>query len=147
MEYMFEKAISFGDVYISDNNKATLLVNYSDRNRLTWNMIRLSVKLAFGCIGILNVIPVLKRQAIAKKHYPKEPHIQPMIIGVMDDIKGKGLGPRFMFEIKDHYKNNKLPVIIDTVSESNIKLYKRFGFKIIDKVETFSFPIYFLRLG
>lgn len=145
MEYLFEEAMEFGEAYISDNKKACLLIKYSDREKLTWNMIKISVKLAFKCIGITRVFTVLKRQNAAKKHYPKEPHIQPMIFGVKDEVKGKGAGPRMMFEIREHFKDNKLPAIIDTVADSNLKLYQRFGFKIINKVESFDFPIYFLR--
>ncbi len=146
MEYLFEQAISFGEVYLSDNKKAAFLLKYPQKEKLTWNMLVLNVKLAFGCIGITRVIPVLKRQHLAKKHYPKEPHIQPIIFGVKDEVKGMGVGPRMMFEVREHFKDNTLPAIIDTVAASNVKLYQRFGFKVIDEVDTFGFPIYFLRL-
>lgn len=147
MEYMFEEAISFGEVFVSDNEKACLLIKYPKQERITWNMIRISFKLAFRCIGITRVYKVLKRQSIAKKHYPQEEHIQPLILGAKEEVIGRGVGPRFMIEIKNHFRKNKLPAIIDTVSEENLDMYKRFGFKVINKVDTFSFPIYFLRFN
>ena len=52
-----------------------------------------------------------------------------------------------MLETLKLYKNNCLPVIIDTASEENVKLYKKLGFKIIKKEESMGFPIYFLRMN
>lgn len=147
MEYMFENAMLFGEVFISDNRQACLLIKYAHKEKVTLKTIGLDLRLAFKSIGITRVFKVLKRQWIAKKNYPKEPHIQPMIMGVNDEYKGKGTAPRLMFEIRDHFKDNTLPVIIDTVTDSNLKMYKRFGFRITKKYENFDFPIYFLRLN
>jgi len=46
-----------------------------------------------------------------------------------------------------HFKDNELPIVIDTATEENVTLYKKFGFKIIKKEEALGFPIYFLRLN
>ncbi|MFC5046845.1 GNAT family N-acetyltransferase [Aquimarina hainanensis] len=147
MAYLFEKAFYFGEVFISSNNKACLLLHFPHKEKTTLRTILLNIRLAFFCIGIERVFEVLKRQRIAKQFYPKERHIRPVILAVKEDAKGNGTAARLMLHVKDQYKDNQLPVIIDTSSEYNVKLYKRFGFKLIKKEKGLKFPIYFLRLN
>lgn len=147
MSYLFEKAMLFGSVFLSDNGKACVLVNHSSENKTTLKTIWLDIQLAFKCIGIRRVFKVLKRQKIAKRNYPKENHIKPMILGVMQTHKGKGTAARLMLQVKHHYRDNELPVMLDTVSEYNVGLYQKFGFQVIAKDESLGFPIYFLRLN
>ncbi len=147
MGYLFEQAMLFGFVYISNNGMACVLVNHSDKNKIMLKSIGLDLKLAFGCIGIDRVFKVLKRQRVAKRNYPKENHIKPMILGVMKAHKGKGTAARLMLQVKHHYRDNELPVMLDTVSAYNVRLYEKFGFQVIAKDESLGFPIYFLRLN
>jgi len=147
MEYLFERAISFGEIFISDNNKACLLLKFPHKEKITLKTIILDIKLAFKCIGIERVLGVLKRQQIANKNYPKENHIRPMIMGVKKDCKGNGTAARLMLEVQSRFKNNSLPIIIDAASLRNAQLYQKFGFKVIKKEEELGFPIYFLRLN
>ena len=147
MEYLFERTIRFGEVYISDNNKACLLLKFAHKEKTTFRTIFLDIKLAYKCIGIERIFGVLKRQRIANQNYPKEKHIRPLILGVKKESKGNGTAVRLMIKVRNRYKNNQLPVMIDAASEHNAKLYQKFGFKIIEKKETLGFPIYFLRLN
>jgi GNAT superfamily N-acetyltransferase len=147
MEYLFERAIRFGEVFISDNNKACILLKFPHTEKVTPKTILLDLKLAFKCIGIERVYDVLKRERIAKKNYPKEPQIRPMIMGVKKDFEGKGTAARLMMEVRNKFKNTRLPVIIDAASENNARLYQKFGFRVIKKEDALGFPIYFLRLN
>jgi len=147
MEYLFERAFCFGEVFISENNKACILLKFTHKEKITLKTILLDIKLAFKCIGIERVFGILKRQRIAHQNYPKEKHIRPMIMGVKSECKGKGTAARLMIEVKNKFKNTQLPVIIDAASENNAQLYQKFGFKIIKKDESLGFPIYFLRLN
>ncbi|WP_452231187.1 MULTISPECIES: GNAT family N-acetyltransferase [unclassified Lacinutrix] len=147
MEYLFERAILFGEVYISNNNKACLLLKFPHKEKVTYKTIALDIKLAFKCIGIAHVYGVLKRQIIANKNYPKENHIRPMIMGVRDEYKENGTAARLMIEVKNKYINTELPVIIDAASLKNVKMYQKFGFKVIKKEESLGFSMYFLRLN
>ena len=76
MEYLFEKAFSFGAVFISDNNNACLLLKFPHREKITLKSIWQDFKLVLGCIGIKRVFGILKRQRIARQNYPKENHIR-----------------------------------------------------------------------
>lgn len=147
MEYLFEKAFCFGEVFISKNNKACILLKYTDKEKPTLKTILLNIKLVHKCIGIGRVFEVLKRQRLVNKNYPKEKHIRPIIMGVKKECKGNGTAARLMIKVKNKFKNNQLPIIIDTASENNAQLYQKLEFKIIKKDESLGFPIYFLRLN
>jgi len=147
MEYLFERAILFGEVFISDNEKACLLVKYTHLEKTTLKTIKLDLRLAFKCIGIERVYKVLKRQQIAKRNYPKGKHIRPVILGVKKEMNGKGTAARLLLKLMHHFKDNKLPVILDAASEKNVNLYQKFGFKIIKKDDSLGFPMWFLRLN
>jgi len=147
MEYLFERALCSGEVFISDNNKACILLKFPHKEKITFKTIFQDIKLTYKCIGIERVFMVLKRHRIAERNYPKEKHIRPMIIGVKKEYKGNGTAVRLMLEVKNKYKDNQLPVIIDAASEHNAQLYQKFGFRIIKKEESLGFPIYFLRLN
>ena len=147
MEYLFERAIRFGEVYISDNNKACILLKFPHQEKTTFRTIFLDINLVYKCIGVERVFGVLKRQRIAYKNYPKEKHIRPLIMGVKKESNGNGTAARLMIKVKNRFKNNQLPVIIDAASEYNAQMYQKFGFKVIKKEETLGFPIYFLRLN
>lgn len=147
MEYLFEKAIRFGAIFISDNNKACMHLKYSTEEKVTFSTILLDLKLVFKCIGVFRVFGILKRQRIANQNYPKTAHIRPIIMGVKKEYKGNGSAARLMLEIKSKFNSNSLPVIIDVASIHNVQLYQKIGFKIIKKEDSLGFPIYFLSLN
>jgi len=147
MGYLFDRAMLFGAVFISDNKKACLLLNYPHKEKITCKTMQLDLQLAVQCIGIERVFKVLKRQRVARRNYPKEKYIKPIIVGVESEINGKGSAARLIIEVKNHYVNNQLPVVIDAASEDNVRLYKKFGFRVINKEEALGFPIYYLRLN
>jgi hypothetical protein len=147
MEYLFERALLFGEVYISDNDKACILLKFPHQERITPRTLLLDIQMAFKCIGIERIFGVIKRQQLAHKNYPKDEHIRPVILGVRNESDGKGTAARLMIEVRNKFKSNKLPVIIDTASEAHAKMYQKFGFKIVKKEENLGFPVYFLRLN
>ena len=147
MEYLFERAIWFGEVYISDNGQACILLKFPHREKITWPSIKSDIRLAARCIGFERVFRVLKRQKVVSRYYPKQNHIRPMIMGVKLEFKGNGTAARLMLEVKNKYNNTELPVIVDAASHHNAKLYQKFGFKPIGTEESLGFPIYFLRLN
>ena len=147
MGYLFEKALLFGKVFLSENKKACLLVIFSKKERTTLKTIALDIELAFKCIGLKNIFKVLKRQQLMKRFYPEENHIRPIIMGVSKDYFGRGSAAKIVLQVLHPYNEKRLPVIIDTVSDKNVKLYRKFGFKIKHKDESLGYPIYFMRLN
>lgn len=147
MEYLFEKSLRFGEVYISDNDQSCILLKFPHREKTTFKTIYWDMKLALNCIGIWCVLKVLKRQKITERNYPSKPHIRPMIMGTIDENKGNGTAARMMLKLINTHKDNHLPVVVDAAAEPNVRLYQKCGFKIIGKEEGLGFPIYFLQLN
>jgi len=136
MGYLFEMSLLFGEIHISDNKTSCLLVAFSEKEKVTLKTILLDIELAFKCIKLKNVTKVLRRQKVVKQFYPKhEPYIKPVIMGSFKESYGSGSAARMTLRVMKGYIGNKKPVIVDTVSEYNIKLYQKFGFKVINKEE------------
>ncbi|WP_029209394.1 GNAT family N-acetyltransferase [Aquimarina agarilytica] len=147
MEYLFDDCMAFGEVLLSDNKNACILLKYPHKQKLTLNYILWQVKLAFKCIGLGGVYKVLKRQATLKKHHIKDPYIHPVIMGAKNEVRGFGIGVRLIKQLIDYYSDNELPVIIETTTDENLKMYKRFGFEVFKEIKTKDFPLYFLRMN
>lgn len=147
MGYIFDTAMLFGEVLISDDRKGCLVVRYPEKEKITFKTVLLDLKLAFRCIGIGRIFKVLKREKITKKYKPKEKHIKITILGVKSEFKGKGTAARFMLDVRNHYRDNKLPVYIDAASEYNVRLYEKFGFRITNIDNSLGYNLYFLRMN
>lgn len=145
MEYMFNNALKFGGILISDNERGVILLQYPHKKKLTFNTVFWDIRLAFCCIGIENVYKVLKRENALKKYHSKEPHIHPWIMAVENNYQGRGTGVRLIREAFEYYKSNELPIIIETTTDANLKLYKNFGFEIIKETYELDYPLYFLK--
>ena len=147
MEYLFDRSMLFGNIFISDNEKACLLIKYPRRERLTLKTLRLDIRLAVKCIGLSRVGGILKRQRVVKKFAPIEEHITPVILGVVEKHQGRGTAVRLMLEVKKAFADNQLPVIIDAAAMANVEMYQKFGFKVFGKDDSLGFPLHFLRLN
>ena len=147
MEYLFITTLSSGEIFINDKENCCILLQDSGKKKTTLKTILWDIKLALYCIGIENVIKVIKREMILKKHHCKDHHIHPIIMGVKKEYQGLGYGVRLIVELVKHYKDNELPVIIETTTLENIKLYNRFGFKIFKTTANLDYDLTFLKLN
>ncbi len=148
MEFLVDDSLDFGEVLLSDKRNACILIKYPHTAKTTFAVMWRHVKLAFKCIGLTNVPKVLKRQAAIKKHHVKEAYIHPVIMGATSEVRGFGYGARLIKQLfEDREEETILPVIIETTTDENLKMYQRFGFKLFKEVQTKDFPLYFLRLN
>ncbi|MGB1038253.1 MAG: GNAT family N-acetyltransferase [Bacteroidia bacterium] len=147
MEYLFDEAYDFGEIYISDNEKACVFLKFSEREKLTFRSIYRGIRLALKCIGLSRIHHVLRRQRISHKHFPKEDHIKPLMLATVNDHDGKGSAARLIIELRNLYKNNELPVVIDAASPKNVLMYEKFGFETFSIDKSLGFPFYFLKLN
>lgn len=147
MEYLFDKAMRTGAVFLSDNRASCLLISYADKDKFGISKLMSNLRLAFNCIGIERVSEVLKRQKIVERNYPKENHIKPMIFAVKNEFKGTVTAAKLILQVFNDFKDNQLPIIVDTASEDHVKLYQKFGLKIYNTEEELGFPIYLLRMN
>lgn len=147
MEYLFDKAMRTGAIFLSDNRASCLLISYAHKDKFGISKLMSNLRLAFKCIGIERVSEVLKRQKIVERNYPKENHIKPMIFAVKNEFKGTVTAAKLILQVFSDFKDNQLPIIVDTASEDHVKLYQKFGLKIYNTEEELGFPIYLLRMN
>lgn len=144
MDYSFEVCYNYGDVYLSDDNKACALVLYPDQKKTTVKSILLDVQLLLNCIGISNIGKAMKRESEIKKIQPKESMYYLWFIGVDPNSQGLGIGSRFMNEIIHDSEKKSLPIYLETSTLRNLPWYKKFGFNIYNELDL-SYKLYFLK--
>lgn len=147
MEYLFDKAMRSGEVFLSDNRASCLLITYAHQDSFSFSKLRSTIRLAFRCIGMARLGKVLRRQKIVQRNYPKRKYIRPMIFAVKKEFKGTITAARLIMQVFNKFKHNELPIIVDTSSEGLVKLYQKFGLEIFNKEEELGFPIYMLRMN
>jgi len=148
MGHIFDNSMISGEVYISDNKTSCLLISFSEKEKVSLKTIMLDIKIFFNCIGFKKIFRVIRRQKLINKFYPKdENYIKPVIMGAYKDAYGNGSAARLVIRVMLKFKKNKKPVIVDTVSEYNINLYKKFGFRVLETQKSLGFPLTLLRLN
>lgn len=147
MAYLFDKAMRTGEVFLSDNRASCLLITYAHKDKFSIAKVLSTLRLTFQCIGIERVGKVLRRQKIVQRNYPSGAYIRPMIFAVKNEFKGTVTAAKLIMQVFHDFKDNELPVIVDTASEDHVKLYQKFGLKIYNQEKELGFPIYLLRMN
>jgi ribosomal protein S18 acetylase RimI-like enzyme len=105
-------------------------------------MIRSGSILPFLSIGFKSFIMVSSAlspiDGIRKKHMKNKSFAYLQIIGVASENQGKGYGGKLLKELIAMTDKVKLPIYLETETESNVRLYKGFGFK---KLEEMNLPV------
>ena len=143
MGYSFEVCYSFGDVFLSDDNKACALVLYPDKKRTTIKSVLLDAKLILSCVGLENIKKTLAREAIIKKIQPKEQMYYLWFIGVDPAEQKTGIGSKLLKELIEDSKLKERPIYLETSTLKNLPWYKKFGFNIYHEAEL-SYKLFFL---
>ncbi|HQS22851.1 MAG: GNAT family N-acetyltransferase [Sphingobacteriia bacterium 24-36-13] len=144
MNYSFEVCYLFGDVFLSDDNKACALVLYPDKKKTTIKSIMLDVNLILSCVGIENIKKTLDREAIIKKIQPKVPMYYLWFIGVDPDFQNTGIGSVFLDELIEDSRVKGRPIYLETSTLKNLPWYQKFGFNIYHEADL-SYKLFFLR--
>ncbi len=144
MDYSFEICFNYGDVYLSDDNKACALVLYPDRKKTTFKSVLEDIKLLLNCIGLNNIGKAMKREAAIKKIQPDTPMYYLWFIGVDPESQGTGIGSRLMNEVIEDSRAQSRPIFLETSTERNLPWYKKFGFDIYSDLDL-TYKLYFLK--
>jgi len=144
MDYSFEVCRLFGEIWLSDEKKACVLVLYPDLKHISLKSIWLDMKLIFQSIGLNNIPRVLNREAQVKKLQPKTKMAYLWFIGVDPLHQHQGIGSLLLEEIIANANSKNLPVYLETSTIENLPWYKSFGFEIYNKLEL-SHTLFFLK--
>lgn len=146
MDYSFEMCYLFGEVYLSDDDKACALVLYPDKKKTTLKSILLDAGLLLNCIGISNTHKAMDRESKIKKLQPQETMYYLWFIGVDPKFQGSGVGSDLMNSLIDDSEKQQRPIFLETSTLRNLPWYKKFGFEIYNELEL-SYKLYFLKRG
>lgn len=144
MNYSFEVCYLFGEVFLSNDNKACALIVYPHRKKTTLKSILLDLKLIFQCVGIGNVLKTLKREKLINSSHPQTPFSYLWFIGVAPGDQNKGIGSKMLQSVLDYSDQQNLPVYLETSTVRNLPWYDKFGFQPYHE-EALSYHLYFFR--
>lgn len=141
IDYSIDFGHRFGEVFVSDDKKASCIVLYPEKIKPTFKFeVLWNISLAINVIGLANVMSVLKQQSAIKKHHPKESFYHLWYIGVSPELQGQGKGSGLMNQVLEYLDSKPRPVYLETSTVRNIPWYQRFNFQIIDKLQ-FSYEL------
>jgi ribosomal protein S18 acetylase RimI-like enzyme len=85
-----------------------------------------------------------KFRKIWGEHDPKKPHWHIDPIAVLPGMQGQGIGSQLLQYFCDHVDDRNLPAYLETDQEPNVRLYKRFGFEVVEIEPIFSMTNWFM---
>ena len=143
MDYSFELCWMFGEIYLTPDKKGVVLILLPHKKKTTLYGIWQDLTLAFCSVGITRAFKVLDRESKIKKYHPKE-FMYLWYIGVIPQEQSKGIGSSLLQEIINLGNQRNLPVYLETSTERNLPLYKRFNFKIYQEL-IFDYTLYLFK--
>ncbi|WP_435260741.1 GNAT family N-acetyltransferase [Tenacibaculum sp. nBUS_03] len=148
MKFFFYNAFYNGDVFLSNDEKACIMMLTHNKNRFSifvklkfifWNF-----NLFFNVLGIKNIKNVLQREKAINKNHPKEPFLHLYYVGVLRNHQGKGIGTNLIKEAINHYNDYKV-IYLETSDKRNIPLYQKLGFNIVNTHNELELTLYIMK--
>ena len=141
MEFQFDLSMLDGNVFLSDDYKGCIL--YLNKTEFSLKKLLLEIKLLFTCIGLSNMLKVLKREKLLKSFHPKENFVHLWLMAVIPNEQGKGIGTKLLNESLQLYKGQL--IYIETTTAENRAFYTQNGFIIFHETFELDYPLYFLK--
>ncbi len=94
--------------------------------------------------GRKSALRLFKFRSIWKKHDPKKPHWHIDPIGVLPEMQGKGIGSKLLTFFCNYIDKENVAAYHETDQEQNVRLYEKFGYKIVGTEPIFSVTNWFL---
>lgn len=129
MDYAFETCRLFGQVWLSDDQRACALLIFPDTRKTSFRSVLLDLQLIRRCIGWGRVRKVMAREAAIKAIHPPGLKAYLWFIGVAPAAQHKGLGSQLMQELLSEPSLRGRRVCLETSTEANLPWYARFGFE------------------
>ncbi|MCA6586289.1 MAG: GNAT family N-acetyltransferase [Pseudanabaena sp.] len=130
MAYAFEFGLANGKVEISEDKNAVAIWKASNSKKMTINLFYESILffLTFGWSGIKRISAMEKRIAA---FYPDKTIFNYLwILATNPSEQGKGYGTAILSKAINKFKQDKVPLYLETSTDSNLKFYERKHFKL-----------------
>jgi GNAT superfamily N-acetyltransferase len=96
---------------------------------LTW-------RLPSGGFPLGKVVRALQAQHLIDRLHIREPHWYVSVLGVHPASQGTGLGRALLDTPLAWADRDRLPTYLETANERNLTFYRRFGFEVVQQVDT-----------
>jgi ribosomal protein S18 acetylase RimI-like enzyme len=88
-----------------------------------------------GLRGILSLVLLAPLDSLKAAYNNQNPFIYIQMVGVSKDHQGKGFGKKLLNSVIQKSQELKVPIYLETETESNVRFYEKFGFKFLNKVQ------------
>ena len=106
-----------------------------------WRLIRIGsvtsgIRMGMGFAKLLlKMMPVFKPLEVDRKANMKgRAHLYLMIVGVVSQSQGQGIGRKLLGKLIEESEKARLPIYLETATERNVRMYERLGFKLINQI-------------
>jgi len=145
--FLFDRSIITGEIYISNNEKGCILVDRSSKNKNSFTLFLKKIKTIFLSIGFRNIPRIIKRQNLLNKFHLDTNYAYPTAMAAHKSAHGKGTCVRMIMELLKTYKGEPITIYTETTTNENLKIYQKFGFEVIGQSDELGFTMYFLALN
>ncbi len=139
-KFMLRYCHKYGVVYASSENFEGIMAITQDEYTymILWRMIRSGSIFPFLGIGFKSFMMAASAlgpiDVVRKKHMKNKSFAYLQIIGVASENQGKGHGGKLLKELTAMTDEAKLPIYLETETESNVRFYERYGFKTLEEM-------------
>ncbi|SFN21373.1 Acetyltransferase (GNAT) domain-containing protein [Chryseobacterium oleae] len=141
MEFQFDVSLLNGNVFLNDHDKACIL--FLDSNTFSFRKFALELRLLFVCIGVNNMLKVLRREKLLKSFHPEEKFIHLWLMAVVPEEQGKGIGTKLLNDSLKFYDGEL--IYVETTTPENRTFYTQNKFEIFHETFELDYPLYFLK--
>ncbi|SDQ14613.1 Acetyltransferase (GNAT) domain-containing protein [Chryseobacterium soldanellicola] len=141
MEFQFDMAVRYGSVFLTDDDKGCIL--YFEKQGFGIKKLLLELKLLLFCIGIENILKILRRERLLKSFHPEEKFVHLWLMAVLPNEQGRGIGTKLLKESFKRYHGTC--IYVETTTPENRTFYTQNGFEIFHETFELDYPLYFLK--
>jgi ribosomal protein S18 acetylase RimI-like enzyme len=106
-------------------------------------MLPLLPKIVRG-VGLGSTMRLFKWMPRWAKHDPSEPHVHFGPFGVNPERQRQGIGSTMLAHFCEHVDGSKAAAYLETDTESNVALYRRFGWEVTAEEKVLGVPNWFM---
>lgn len=150
-EVMLRFCMKYGDVFSpTDNFEGVMAILPHDKADMTvWRILRsggffLGMKIASVSKMMKKSVKLIEE---TKKNLNLSEYIYLFIIGVSQELQGKGFGGILLRAIFEKADTERKSMYLETQKESNVTLYEKYGFHVVKKVtlpDPINLPFWFM---
>jgi len=138
-ELLLRYCFKYGEIFSSSENfEGIMALTPGKFSYMTmWRLIRSYAIFPFmqlgGNVGRRISLAFAPMETDRKKYMRQNSFIYLHIIGVSTENQGKGHGGKLLRELNEMSDQAEIPIYLETETETNVKVYKKFGFKILNQ--------------